>query len=84
MFHSMWIALIVDSPQAQELQCLTGLPVEEAKVLNAELCKDVRVCAWEIVEINPTLDTENRTAESAFEILEASAKSIISRPVMVS
>ena len=61
-----------------------GLTVEEAKVLNAELCKDVRVCAWEIVEINPTLDTENRTAESAFEILEASAKSIISRPVMVS
>jgi arginase len=60
-----------------------GLTVEEAKVLNAELCKDPRVCAWEIVEINPTLDTENRTAESAFEILEAAAKSIEARPVLM-
>jgi arginase len=60
-----------------------GLTVEEAKVLNAELCKDPRVCAWEIVEINPTLDTENRTAESAFEILEAAAKSIETRAVLV-
>ncbi len=59
-----------------------GLTVEEAKVLNAELCKDPRVCAWEMVEINPTLDTENRTAESAFEILEAAAKSIETRPVL--
>jgi arginase len=59
-----------------------GLTVEEAKVLNAELCKDPRVCAWEIVEVNPTLDTENRMAESAFEILEASAKSIETRPVL--
>jgi arginase len=58
-----------------------GLTVEEAKLLNVELCKDPRVCAWEIVEINPTLDTENRMAESAFEILEAAAKSIESRPV---
>jgi arginase len=59
-----------------------GLTVEEAKILNAELCKDARVCAWEIVEVNPTLDTENRTAESAFEIMEASAKAIMGRPVM--
>ena len=59
-----------------------GLTVEEAKLLNAELCKDPRVCAWEIVEINPTLDTENRMAESGFEILEACAKSIESRPVL--
>jgi arginase len=60
-----------------------GLTVEEAKLLNSELCKDTRVCAWEIVEINPTLDTENRTAESAFEILEAAAKSIETRVVLV-
>jgi arginase len=59
-----------------------GLTVEEAKTLNAELCKDPKVCAYEIVEINPTLDTENRMAESAFEILEASAKSIEARPVL--
>jgi arginase len=59
-----------------------GLTVEEAKVLNAELAKNPKVCAWEIVEVNPTLDTENRMAESAFEILEATAKSIINRPVL--
>ncbi|HEY9045257.1 MAG TPA: arginase [Ohtaekwangia sp.] len=59
-----------------------GLTVEEAKTLNAELGKDPKVCAWEIVEVNPTLDTENRMAESAFEILEATAKSIVNRPVL--
>ncbi|HYG20323.1 MAG TPA: arginase [Ohtaekwangia sp.] len=59
-----------------------GLTVEEAKVLSAELAKDPKVCAWEIVEVNPTLDTENRMAESAFEILEATARSIVSRPVL--
>ena len=59
-----------------------GLTVEEAKILNAELAKSVKVCAWEIVEVNPTLDTENRMAESAFEILEATAKSIVNRPVL--
>lgn len=59
-----------------------GLTVEEAKTLNVELAKSPKVCAWEIVEVNPTLDTENRTAESAFEILEATAKSIVNRPVL--
>lgn len=59
-----------------------GLTVEEAKVLNEELAKDPKVCAWEIVEVNPTLDTENRMAESAFEILEATARSIVNRPVL--
>lgn len=59
-----------------------GLTVEEAKILNVELAKEPKVCAWEIVEVNPTLDTENRMAESAFEILEATSKSIINRPVL--
>jgi arginase len=59
-----------------------GLPVEEARILNSELAKNPKVCAWEIVEVNPTLDTENRMAESAFEILEATAKSIVGRPVL--
>jgi arginase len=59
-----------------------GLTVEEARDFNAELGKDPKICAWEIVEVNPTLDTENRMAESAFEILDATAKSIISRPVL--
>jgi len=60
-----------------------GLTVDEARALNVALCKDPRVCAWEICEVNPTLDTENRMAENAFEILEATAKSIVSRPVTV-
>jgi len=59
-----------------------GLTVEEAKTLSAELAKSPKVCAWEIVEVNPTLDTENRMAESAFEILEATARSIVGRPVL--
>lgn len=59
-----------------------GLTVEDAKILNVELAKSPKVCAWEIAEINPTLDTENRMAESAFEIMEATAKSIVTRPVL--
>jgi arginase len=60
-----------------------GLTVEEAKILNVELGKSPKLAAWEIVEVNPTLDTENRMAENGFEILEATAQSIISRPVTV-
>ena len=59
-----------------------GLTVDEAKILNVELGKSPKLCAWEIVEVNPTLDTENRMAESAFEIMEATAKSIAARPVL--
>jgi arginase len=59
-----------------------GLAVDEAKSLNVELAKNPKVIAWEIVEVNPTLDTENRMAESAFEIVEATAKAIVGRPVL--
>jgi len=59
-----------------------GLTVDEAKVLNAELAKSPKICAWEIAEVNPTLDTENRMAEGAFEILEATVKSLVERPVL--
>jgi arginase len=59
-----------------------GLTVEEARMLNVALCKSPKVCAWEVVEVNPTLDTENRMAESAFEVLEATAKAIAARPVL--
>ena len=59
-----------------------GLTVEEAKVLNAELGKSPKICAWEIVEVNPTLDTENRMAESGFEVMEATSKSLDARKVM--
>lgn len=56
-----------------------GLTVEEAKMLNVALCKDPRIVAWEIAEVNPTLDTENKMAENGFEILEAAAKTIEAR-----
>lgn len=59
-----------------------GLTVEEARILNSELAKSPKICAWEIVEVNPTLDTENRMAESGFEVMESTSKSIASRPVM--
>lgn len=54
-----------------------GLTVAEAITLNAELIKDKRVCCWEIVEVNPTLDTENTMAEAAFEVLEVTTKSLV-------
>ena len=58
-----------------------GLTVEEAKILNVELAKSPRICAWEIAEVNPTLDTQNSMAESGFEVMEAAARAIESRPV---
>lgn len=54
-----------------------GLSKEQAQELNIELIKDKRVCCWEIVEVNPTLDSENKMAENAFDILEATTESLI-------
>lgn len=54
-----------------------GLTVEEAIELNVRLIQDKRVCCWEIVEVNPTLDSENLMAENAFEVLEATVKSLV-------
>lgn len=54
-----------------------GLTIDEAIRLNAILIKDKRVCCWEIVEVNPTLDTENTMAEIAFEVLEITTKSLV-------
>ncbi len=56
-----------------------GLTVDEAKTLNIELAKSPKLCAWEIAEVNPTLDSQNSMAESAFEIMEATAKVILSK-----
>jgi arginase len=54
-----------------------GLTLEEAIQLNAELIMDKRVCCWEIVEVNPTLDSENTMAEAAFEVLEITTNSLV-------
>jgi arginase len=59
-----------------------GLTVEEAKELNVALAKSEKICCWEIAEVNPTLDTENKMAESGFEIMEATAKAILARTVV--
>jgi arginase len=60
-----------------------GLTVEEAKTLNVELAKSPKLCAWEIAEVNPTLDTQNSMAESAFEIMEATARVILGKAAAV-
>jgi arginase len=46
-----------------------GLTIEQAIQLNCCLVRDPKVASWEMVEINPTLDTANRMGEVAFEIL---------------
>ena len=56
-----------------------GLSVEEAIKLNCLLVKDAKVCAWEMVEVNPTLDTVNMMAENALQVLEATTEVIKAR-----
>jgi len=78
----IYISFDVDSLDSS-ISMGTGTPVpdglnkDQAFDLNKELIKDKRVCCWEIVEVNPTLDTENKMAENAFEILEAATDSLI-------
>lgn len=59
-----------------------GLTVEEAKILNVTFAKSPKLCAWEIAEVNPTLDTQNSMAESGFEVMEATARAVLTRPVL--
>lgn len=56
-----------------------GLSVEEAKQLNKILVEDPKVIAWEVVEVNPTLDSENKMAEVAFDILNSTVKALEGR-----
>jgi arginase len=46
-----------------------GLTEKEAGGLMTRLITHHKVCCFEIVEVNPTLDKENQMAEHAFEIL---------------
>ncbi|WP_219226339.1 arginase [Pedobacter antarcticus] len=46
-----------------------GLTEKEAGNLMSRLLAAQKVCCFEIVEVNPTLDRENQMAEHAFEIL---------------
>jgi arginase len=54
-----------------------GLRFKEARELLQSLCRDERVCCLEFVEINPTLDTENAMAETAFKLLEAATEAAL-------
>jgi arginase len=54
-----------------------GLTVAQAKEINRLLIRSPKVCCWEMVEVNPTLDTENTMAEHAFDILEIVTQSLI-------
>lgn len=48
-----------------------GLTLEEAIALNKRLVEEPRVRCWEIVEVNPTLDSENKMGDAAFQVLES-------------
>jgi arginase len=78
----LYISFDVDSMDSS-ISVGTGTPVEdgftivETQELNALLIADERVCAWEMVEINPTLDNKgNVMAEVAFDILKVSVQSL--------
>lgn len=53
-----------------------GLRIKEAKELLTSFAKNPKLCCFEVVEINPTLDTENSMAETAFKLLNATTEQI--------
>lgn len=61
----------------------TGTPVsngisgKEAGNLLSRLMANSKICGFDIVEVNPTLDRENKMAENAFEILLKATNSLI-------
>jgi arginase len=46
-----------------------GMTEKEAGNLIARLMSNEKICCFEMVEVNPTLDKENLMAENAFEVL---------------
>ncbi|MFA6946895.1 MAG: arginase family protein, partial [Pedobacter sp.] len=54
-----------------------GITEREAGNLVARLMCSEKVCGFEIVEVNPTLDKENLMAENAFEILLRATNSLV-------
>lgn len=54
-----------------------GLTEKEAGNLIHYLLRSRKICCFEIVEINPTLDRENLMAENAFEILLKATNQLI-------
>ena len=78
---AIYVSFDVDSLDARLSQG-TGTPVpggineREAGKLLQNLVRNPKVCCFEMVEINPTLDKENLMAEMAFEILVKVANAI--------
>ncbi len=56
-----------------------GLSIDQTKHLLKLLISDRRVCCFEMVEVNPTLDSENVMAEVAFDILEETTQALKDR-----
>ncbi len=54
-----------------------GLSFEQALQLNMQLLKNEKVCCWEIAEINPKFDENNRGTAAIFKILEQVTKMLI-------
>ncbi|MBC7745668.1 MAG: arginase [Flavobacterium sp.] len=78
----IYVSFDVDSMDAA-ISKGTGTPVtngiteREAGNLVSRLMTSDKVCCFEIVEVNPTLDKENLMAENAFEILVRATNSLI-------
>ncbi|MFM6975411.1 MAG: arginase [Sphingobacteriaceae bacterium] len=78
----IYISFDVDSMDAS-ISKGTGTPVanglteREAGNLISRLMTSEKVCCFEMVEVNPTLDKENLMAENAFEILVRATNSLI-------
>jgi arginase len=78
----IYISFDVDSMDP-EISKGTGTPVpgglteKEAGGLIYYLMRSRKICCFEIVEINPTLDKENLMAENAFEILLKATNQLI-------
>lgn len=81
----IYVSFDVDSMDPEEISGGTGTPVpngfldKEVQELNSQLVRNPKVCAWEMVEVNPTLDEHNAMGETAFEILESTVQAMESR-----
>lgn len=54
-----------------------GITEKEAGNLIARLMESPKVCCFEMMEVNPTLDKENLMAENAFEILVRATNTLV-------
>lgn len=78
----IYVSFDVDSMDAA-ISKGTGTPVpngmteREAGNLVARLMASEKICCFEMVEVNPTLDKENLMAENAFEILVRATNQLI-------